>query len=61
MSWITPEQIAADLRVDVQTVRGWLRAGRIPEARKLPGGQWRLPEDAAERLTQPATSQPVSA
>jgi excisionase family DNA binding protein len=51
--WITPEELAAELDVQVWTVWRWLRLGRVPGARRLEGGQYRLPADTAERLAKP--------
>ena len=42
--WLTPDEVAARLRLHIQTVRSMLRDGRIP-ARKI-GRAWRV--DARE-------------
>ena len=39
---LTPRQVAEHVGVLEDTMRTWLRAGRIPAAWKTPGGQWRV-------------------
>ena len=44
--WYTVKEFAVLMRVDVETVRRWLRAGRIPGAIRTTGqkhGHWRIP------------------
>jgi excisionase family DNA binding protein len=53
--WINTQAVADQLNVDEYTVRTWLRAGRLPEAARLPGGQWRVPADAAARFLRPGS------
>ena len=54
VTWITPGQLAEELEVHEATVRRWLREDRLPSARRLPGGQYRLPSNAAKHLLRPA-------
>ncbi len=42
---LTPEEAAAILKVNANTVRAWLRAGKLKGV-KLAGGLWRISEDA---------------
>ena len=61
--WLTPSQAAELLQVHPQTVRVWIREGRIPSQKF--GGSRRIPRDellasrarttAANRATRPAT------
>jgi excisionase family DNA binding protein len=44
--YVTVAEIAQRLRVHDESVRRWLRAGRFPNAIKLPDdrrGEWRIP------------------
>jgi excisionase family DNA binding protein len=40
MEYLTPDEIAAKLRVDITTVRRWLAAGELPSIRV--GRQYRI-------------------
>ncbi len=44
---LTPEEAARVLKVDPATIRAWLRAGQL-KGIKLPGGFWRISEEALE-------------
>lgn len=46
MNYLTPEEIAAKLRVDISTVRRWIRLGQLPAFRV--GRQYRVEEPAYE-------------
>lgn len=50
---LLPKDIADKFRVDVTTVRRWLRTGKLAGIR-TPGGQWRCREgDVQELLSAP--------
>ncbi len=40
--YFTPEEVAAQLKYDVQTIRRYLREGRFPSSIKI-NGSWRIP------------------
>ena len=40
---ISSNEAATRLNCPQRTVQGWAKAGRIPGAVQLPGGQWRIP------------------
>lgn len=46
MEYLTPEEIAGKLRVDITTVRRWLAAGELPSIRV--GRQYRIEQSAYE-------------
>jgi len=46
MEYLTAEEIAAKLRVDITTVRRWLAAGALPSIRV--GRQYRVEQSAFE-------------
>lgn len=46
MEYLTAEEIAAKLRVDITTVRRWLAAGELPSIRV--GRQYRVEQSAFE-------------
>jgi excisionase family DNA binding protein len=46
MNYLTPEEIAAKLRVSIATVRRWIKAGQLPALRV--GRQYRVEEPAYE-------------
>lgn len=41
---LTINQVAERLSVDPQTVRAWIKAGKLAGV-KLPGGDWRVKEE----------------
>ena len=51
---LTVNEVAARLKVTPHTVYQWLRRGSLRGALKLPGGGWRIPEEAVERMLTPA-------
>ncbi len=58
---LTVYEAAARLRVGEETIRNWLRSGRLAGTR--PGGKragWRIPETEVERLLRPAGVEPSS-
>ena len=46
MNYLTPEEIAAKLRVDISTVRRWIKLGQLPAFQV--GRQYRIEEPAYE-------------
>jgi len=46
---LTAEQFAALHRTTPQSVRAWCAAGRVPSARRLASGEWRIPRGAEVR------------
>lgn len=50
--YLSTNEVAWRLDVEVGTVSKWIRDGRL-RARKL-GDRWRVPEDAIEELLSPA-------
>lgn len=48
MKWLTVAEVAEQLRVDRETVRGWCRSGRLPAARA--GGQYRISQTALDNF-----------
>ena len=52
--WSVPE-IEQKLNVSRASVYRWLRAGQL-QAYRLPGGGWRIPDAAVQRLTKPQGS-----
>jgi excisionase family DNA binding protein len=56
---LTSAELAAELRVNVKTVREWARSGRIKPAATTPGGQYRFRlDDVLEQLNQPRPRDP---
>jgi len=50
-------EAAGELRVHPETIRVWLREGRLPHAYRLGGrGGWRIPPHDLLAMKQPATS-----
>lgn len=53
---ISSNEAATRLNCPQRTVQGWAKAGRIPGAVQLPGGQWRIPaawvEDLVKKLNE---------
>lgn len=47
-AFLAPEEVAAALRVHPETVRGWIRSGKL-QAQKV-GRLWRIPWEEAARL-----------
>ena len=52
-SYLTPEEVAALLRVRESTVRAWLRTGRL-RGQQTVGGRWRIPASALAGWIDPA-------
>jgi excisionase family DNA binding protein len=50
----TVEEVATLFRVHISTVRRWINLGRV-QAIRLPGGVYRIPKAAVDRLRQPLT------
>ena len=50
---LTVNEVAARLKVTPHTVYQWLKRGSLKGALKLPGGGWRIPEEAVERMLTP--------
>jgi len=46
MNYLTPEEIASKLRVDISTVRRWIKLGQLPAFQV--GRQYRIEEPAYE-------------
>lgn len=46
MDYLTPDEIAAKLRIDITTVRRWLAAGQLPSIRV--GRQYRIERSVFE-------------
>jgi len=46
MNYLTPEEIASKLRVDISTVRRWIKLGQLPALQV--GRQYRVEEPAYE-------------
>ncbi len=56
--YLTVDHVAVPLDVLPETVRCWLRAGKLPGL-KLPGGDWRIhPRDLAAFLTSSEVVEP---
>ncbi len=47
----TTQEVATVLRVDRRTVINYCQQGRFPNAFRLPGGGWRIPERDVVALT----------
>lgn len=54
--WLTPEEVADFLKVHVETVRGWIRSGRLPASRVAGLRALRIRKRDAEALLQPLES-----
>jgi len=48
--FLTVAEAAARLKVDPETVRVWLRRGRLKGARLSRAAGWRIPESEVERV-----------
>lgn len=48
--WLTTKQVSRDLNITTDSLRQWLREGRVPGAAKLPTGRYRLPHDTVKTL-----------
>jgi excisionase family DNA binding protein len=48
MEYMTAEEISAKLRVDISTVRRWLRSGELPSIRV--GRQYRITSQAYDQF-----------
>ncbi len=46
---LTAEELAQIFRVHISTVWRWIRLGQV-RAIRLPGGNYRIPQDEVERL-----------
>lgn len=51
--------VASLLNVSHGTVRRWIEQGHLVSVR-TPGGQYRIPEEAAQALAQPLTPKPAT-
>ena len=49
VNYLTPQDVAERLSVELKTVWGWLRTGRLRGA-KLTGRLWRISENDFERF-----------
>lgn len=49
-TWFTVEEIAEILKVHEQTIRGWLRAGRLEGVQIGRRAGWRVSESALNRF-----------
>jgi len=56
-AFLTVEDVAQRLRIHPQTVRGWIRAGRLPAVRA--GRLLRVSPAVLEQFLSPAASPPV--
>jgi excisionase family DNA binding protein len=58
---LTVEEAAAALSLNVQTVRVWLRNGKLRGLRTDEGrnGRWRVPESALVEALTPHTPKPI--
>jgi excisionase family DNA binding protein len=54
--WFKTLEVAEIFGVQTSTVRGWIKQGKIPEARH-PNGQWIIPESAIRRLANEKASE----
>ena len=52
-TWMTPEEVATYLRVHVQTVRAWIREGRLPARRVVGMRSLRVLASDAARMLRP--------
>lgn len=52
----TVGDVAAAVGRAPSTVRGWCRAGRLPDAYRLHGREWRIPAESLQALRQNATT-----
>lgn len=58
---LTVAEVAEELDRGASTVRGWLSAGKIPEAYRLHGREWRIPRSALrEYLDRQARGEPTA-
>ena len=57
MTYLTTGQLARQLGVQAQTVRGWCESGRIPGA-LLVGDRWMVPADAVRPAKRPTGRRP---
>lgn len=48
-AFLTPDEVAALLRVDVKTVRRWCADGQVSHALKV-GREWRIPRVGLEQF-----------
>ena len=56
-TWMTPEEVAAYLRVHVQTVRTWIREGKMPARRVVGMRSLRVRATDAARMLRPLDEQ----
>ncbi|WP_425292272.1 helix-turn-helix domain-containing protein [Corynebacterium mayonis] len=50
--WLTPPEVAQLLpgNPTPETVRNWIKAGKLPGARRTPGNRWQIPESTVATL-----------
>lgn len=58
---LTVPEAAQVLRVTPWTLRKWLNEGTLQGVRPRPGGRWRVPQSALDRLTQTRTASKTGA
>jgi len=60
-AFLTTAEAAAVLRVHPVTMRLWLSRGRVPGARRLEGGRYRVPLSAVRELAKAVEREQVPA
>lgn len=58
--WLTVEEVAADLRVHIDTVRGWLRRGELEGTKISRRAGWRIRENDVEAFMQDRAKKAVA-
>lgn len=48
--WLKLGEVAVLFRVDEKTASRWCLTGKMPGAIRTPGGQWRIPRAAVEKI-----------
>lgn len=46
VTWLSPRAFGVQIGMHMQSVRSLIQQGRIPEARKTPGGHYKVPSDS---------------